>query len=106
MEFPVIKAARTALILMFCLLTGGMMLASGESVLTTALVLAGFTMIVVGGYRVRTRVRTRLGKADDFSFSLTDLSAWDRRDLTLLLLHLAVGIALLGAGFSGLRGGA
>lgn len=99
-----IKAATVSLILMFCLLVGGMMLAAGEPVLRVLLLLSGVVVILAGHRRILARARARQNKSDDFTVTLADLASLNRSDWIRLLLVQFTGMGLCGLALVAFRG--
>jgi hypothetical protein len=92
------RIARAFLLAMFCFMSGGLMLSSGESLLTTALVLTGFMAILGGANGVVLRNMARQGKSNIFQ-DFPGLAGLERREWAQLAIFLIVGIGLLAAGF-------
>lgn len=74
-----------------------MMLSSGESLLSTALVLTGFVAIFGGANGVVLRNMARQGESNVF-LAFPGLAGLERREWAHLALYLVVGIGLLAAG--------
>jgi hypothetical protein len=100
------KFASTALIVMFVVLAGGMMLGGGEHPLRVAIVLTGIVIFMARGNAVIARGRRRRGKPVDFTFDYRDWGALTRRDWIELVLTQVFSVALTFAGFAAFRGGA
>ena len=101
-----IRIATVSVILMFCLLGGGMMLAAGESVLRVALLLSGIVVITVGANRAMSRARSRQNRPDGLTVTRADLASLNRHDWIRLLLVLLTGGGLCGLALVAFRSGA
>lgn len=89
------RAARGALILMFWLMAGGMLLAGGEPPLGVLLTLVGMTMPVVTANRAMDNARKRQGKVNDFTRTWEDVANLSSRDVVVHVVSLLVGICMI-----------
>lgn len=88
------RAARGALIFMFWLMAGGLMLAEGEPPLGVLLILLGVTLPIVTANRAMARARAREGKARDFTTRWDDVANLSAHDVVVHVVSLLVGIGL------------
>ncbi|WP_426281613.1 hypothetical protein [Lysobacter soli] len=89
------RAARGALILMFWLMAGGMLLAGGEPPLGVLLVLAGVTLPLVTANRALDSARKRQGKANDFTTTWEDVDNLSSRDVVVHVVSLLIGVGMI-----------
>lgn len=100
------KAAYVALLAMFVMFGGGLMLAAGEHPVRVGLILGGTLLLVVRGNAIFDRGTRRLGKPPGLTSNPLDILALTRRDWLELLVTFAAGAALVLAGLVASRGGA
>jgi hypothetical protein len=100
------KAAYVALLAMFVMLGGGLMLSAGEHPVRVGLVLGGTLLLVVRGNAIFDRGTRRLGKSPGLTSNPLDILALTRRDWFELLVTFVAGAALVLAGLVASRGGA
>ena len=101
-----LKAASTALILMFVILGGGLLLMTGEYPVLVALVIGGSALFVIRVNAIVDRSRIRRGKEPDLTFQLADLQALTQRDVFELAATTAAGAGMVIAGVVAYGGGA
>ncbi|MET3931759.1 hypothetical protein ABIE51_003646 [Lysobacter sp. OAE881] len=89
------RAARGALILMFWLMAGGMLLAGGEPPLGVLLALAGITLPLVTANRALDNARKRQGKANDFTTTWEDVDNLSSRDVVVHVVSLLIGVGMI-----------
>ena len=89
------RAARGALILMFWLMAGGMLLAGGEPPLGVLLALAGVTLPLVTANRALDNARKRQGKANDFTTTWEDVDNLSSRDVVVHVVSLLIGVGMI-----------
>lgn len=89
------RAARGALIFMFLLVSGGMLLAGGEPPLGVLLMLVGMAMPLVTANRAMGNAGKRQGKGSDFTWAWEDLANLSTRDVMVHIASLAVGIGMM-----------
>ena len=92
------KIGSVAFLLLAFAMFSGLLWASTESVMATALVLAGTAAFVLGSNRVLDRNRARRGKAFTLVADPRDLLALTGRDWAWLALILVTGAGLCIAG--------
>jgi hypothetical protein len=92
------RAAYVALLAMFVIFGGGLMLAAGEHPVRVVLILGGMLLIVVRGNAIVDRGTRRLGKSPGLVGNPLDFLALTRRDWFELLVTMVAGatIALVG----------
>ena len=89
------RVARGALILMFWLMAGGMLLAGGEPPLGVLLALAGITLPLVTANRALDNARKRQGKANDFTTTWEDVDNLSSRDVVVHVVSLLIGVGMI-----------
>lgn len=89
------RAARGALILMFWLMAGGMLLAGGEPPVGVLLALVGITLPLVTANRALDNARKRQGKANDFTTTWEDVDNLSSRDVVVHVVSLLIGIGMI-----------
>ena len=98
-----LRAARLGILSLFCLMAGGMMLASGETPLSIVLVLSGVATLVLGISGVLLRGRLKAGMPENIALCLEDVTRLRRSDWIQLVVYVGIGIGFMIAGFASLR---
>lgn len=94
------RIAHALLLLVFWLLAGGLMLASGMAPLGAMLVLTGATLPVLAIHRVLARREPGREQAGTLGRGLDALRRLQRRDWLWIVLSIAVGIGISAFGVS------